>query len=152
MQGQRRWREGAGIVAIRHHRAELEVLLVNGKRGDLGFPKGGRKGKETGMQNAQREWYEESGLPIAGLDFYQGVVLVDAAFGCHYFVAEWKAPLGADTPTSWAPPAEDKSDPNPVVRAQWLPVKEAVHHQRLSFPRKELLKKALKLLFNRASA
>merc|ERR1712060_72279 len=107
-------------MGCRNNRGDVEVLLVNARRGGLGFPKGGRKGRETGLQNALREWREETGLPEVYLGIYQGVVLVDAAYGCHYFVAEWRDQNSLNGPASWAPRNEDPHDPNPVVRAQWL--------------------------------
>lgn len=139
----RRWKQGAGVVAVRNNRGDVEVLVVNGRRGGLGFPKGGRKGSETALENALREWREETGLPDRYLGIYQGTVLVDGAYGCHYFVAEWRLEQKLDDPIAWAPGNEDPSDPNPVVRAQWLPVGVAVKHIELSQPRKALLAGAL---------
>jgi len=134
------------VVTVRNNRGDVEVLVVNGRRGGLGFPKGGRKGKETVLENALREWSEETGLSSSHLFLYPGVVLVDAGYGCHYFVAEWRSQSGLDEPAVWAPRCEDPLDANPVVRAQWLPVGTAVKHPDLSQPRKALLSGALRVV------
>lgn len=145
--GPKKWKRGAGIVAVRSNRGDVEVLVVNSRRGGLGFPKGGQKGRENALQNALREWREETGLDERHLGFYQGAVLIDAPFlGCHYFVAEWRREGAPDEPTSWVPKCEDPSDPDPIVRAQWMPVGTAVKHPDLSAPRKALLSGALRVV------
>ena len=97
------------------------------------------------MENALREWREETGLEPRYLAFYEGVVLADSQYGGHYFVAEWTKPVEANQMTSWRPPAEDPSDPNPILTAQWLPLPVLLQHQDLSFVRKLLLKRASQL-------
>jgi len=147
--GQRKWREGAGLIALRENCGDLEVLLVNTRKPGLGFPKGGRKGKETALQNGHREWLEETGLDVKFLDVYPGIVLADAQYGCHYFLADWTREILKDEATFWKPPHEDPTDNNPVVQAQWLSVKHALQHKQLSPPRKALLSLAQDLASQR---
>eukprot|EP00929_Paragymnodinium_shiwhaense_P007821 TRINITY_DN111724_c0_g1_i1.p1 TRINITY_DN111724_c0_g1~~TRINITY_DN111724_c0_g1_i1.p1 ORF type:complete len:324 (-),score=49.75 TRINITY_DN111724_c0_g1_i1:46-1017(-) len=143
-------RRGAGVVALRGSseacqpgQCSLQVCLVSGKKQQLGFPKGGQKQQETPIENAKREWTEETGLDGETLKLSQEVVLVDS-WGCHYFVAGWPVESAADLiEESWEPPCEDPSDPDPILQAQWMPVGKALAHQRLSWPRKELLRAAL---------
>mmetsp|Transcript_66188 Transcript_66188/g.191814 ORF Transcript_66188/g.191814 Transcript_66188/m.191814 type:complete len:497 (-) Transcript_66188:45-1535(-) len=141
----RRWREGAGIIAFRHNRGNLDVLLVNTKKFVLGFPKGGRKGGESVLENALREWHEETGLPGHCLDFYENVVLVETYFGTHYFVAKWTRQQTLEEAIAWAPPNEDPTDNDPVIKAQWMPVIEAAKHPKLHDDRRALLRVALQL-------
>ena len=141
------WREGAGVVAIREAADGFaDALVVNGKKNMLGFPKGGRKGTESALDNALREWREETGLDPRHLAFYNGIVLVEADFGCHYFLERWARPTTAGDKQSWRPPAEDPTDLDPSLLAQWLPLHELLRHGNFSRARKLLLRQAGQLL------
>ena len=141
--------EGAGVVCLReslcgsNETPILYVMVVSGRSEALGFPKGGRKGKESGKAAAMREWHEETGLDPACLVF-RDVVLVDR-YGCHYFLAEWPTPLADHDVRGWRPAAEDPADPDPVQSAEWLPLQELLGCTNLSSARKLLLKRAAKL-------
>ena len=140
-----KWREGAGVVALREVEGAMQALVVNGRTGSLGFPKGGREGAETAMENALREWRQETGLHEQYLVFYQGMVLAETSYGCHYFVARWTKPVEASDARSWGPPGEDPNDPDPIILVQWLPIAALLSHSQLSAPRKQLLKQAAQL-------
>jgi len=135
-----KWNEGAGILAMRDNGGAIEALVVNGKKGALSFPKGRREKQESALENGLREWREETGLPQEFLSFYDGVVLVDAGFGCHYYLAMWTKQVQPGEPASWAPPCEDPTDNDPIIRAQWLPLGMLLKHSNLSHARKLLLK------------
>lgn len=145
------WKNGAGIVTLRGLRGSsraddptVQVCLVSGKNGRLGFPKGARKGLETPLECAQREWCEESSLPLGPLRVLSGRVLVEAEYGCHYMISTWEPDEAENVAeSSWAPLAEDPSDPNPIVKVQWMSVHKALLHPDLTVARKELLKHAL---------
>merc|ERR1719193_1614002 len=95
------------------------------------------------MANGLREWREETGLPEEHLAFCPGVVLIDPWMGTHYFVASWQLDARPGEATYWTPPNEDPTDPDPVVKAQWMPVGQAVKHHKLNAQRKGLLRLAL---------
>lgn len=150
---QRRWRQGAGVVAFRGWPPSdssgrgVQVCLVNGRKGSLGFPKGAAQ-HEAPLDCALREWHEETGLPVNRLRLLNSIVFVDSLFGCHYFVATWlphdsdAGPAEASGELCWAPPCEDPHDPDPIVMAQWMDVRRALGHPHLSRPRKQLLAQA----------
>jgi 8-oxo-dGTP pyrophosphatase MutT (NUDIX family) len=145
---QERWRQGAGIVALRGLKywesswGKVQVCIVNGRKGMLGFPKGGQKDAEAPLENAFREWEEETSLPRSTLRVCGNEVLVEAGYGCHYFVAESISEDATDHEVSWKP-IEDPTDPDPILVAQWMAVEKALQHPDLSKPRKDLLYKAL---------
>jgi len=64
----------AGILLYRHHCGELQVFLIHpggpyGSHKDVGawsIPKGEIEPDETPLQAAQREFQEETGLPVNG--------------------------------------------------------------------------------------
>ena len=135
----------AGIIALswrsqvpnRGHPVRC-VCLVSKRNGQLGFPKGsGEIGDRSALGTAKREWREETNLAdsyFRWLDDSQP--LVDKR-GCSYFVAEWHAPDGEpgdeleryNEDGSWNV-ADDPDDPDPVVRACWMPVATALQHRR----------------------
>lgn len=138
----------AGVIAIRcahsdPHGRDAQVCLVNTAKGVLGFPKGGAKHKEDALDNALREWNEETGLDAKQLHLITSEVLVDGA-GIHYFVAEWGRETSPLEEERWKPPNEDASDRDPVVLAQWMSVQSAM--RELLYQRKELLRQAVHLL------
>lgn len=129
---------GAGIVAIciRHSLpSSASVCVVQKANGKCGFPKGGRGSGETILDGARREWLEETGIPLARLVLQPGAYIDDAFLGVRYLIASC-APANAasDDPdtcdralgSSWVPPNEDPSDPDPIVKARWVPLSEAL--------------------------
>ena len=159
------WRT-AGIIALswrsqapnRRHPV-LCVCLVSKRNGQLGFPKGRREiGDRSALGNAKREWREETNLADSYFRWVDDSQPLVDKWGCSYFVAEWHAPDGQpgdeieryNEDGSWDV-ADDPDDPDPVVRACWMPVATARQHRRFSGARKDLLQQALTLHSERSS-
>lgn len=129
-----------------------DVCLVQKRRGQQGFPKGGRLAGESVLAAALREWREECGIPVERLRLLPGEHADEAAIGVRYLVALCLPPSG-DAPgpeppgegeASWPPPSEDPEDPDPVVLASWVALGRALGGgARLSPPRVELLRQAV---------
>lgn len=143
--GQGRWHgkppRGAGIVAIMvagpadvSACGRLEGIfacIVEKANGKCGFPKGGRDSGESIWDGALREWDEETGIPSARLAVQPGEHIDDAFLGVRYLIARCSLadPASADPDAmlktdglTWAPPNEDPSDRDPIVKAHWVPV------------------------------
>lgn len=130
---------GAGIVAICIGHSgpnSAFVCVVEKANGKCGFPKGGRSSGETVWDGAHREWLEETGIPLARLQVQPKDHIDDAFLGVRYLIASCapadaasKDPdaCGGAPGSSWAPPNEDPSDPDPIVRARWAPLSEVLH-------------------------
>lgn len=54
-----------GIIPLRKHQSQWEVLLVQPHQGWWGIPKGHADANETAKQAAERELFEETGLTVA---------------------------------------------------------------------------------------
>ena len=127
------------------------VCLVSKRNGQLGFPKGsGEIGDRSALGTAKREWREETNLADSYFRWLDDSQPLVDKWGCSYFVAEWHAPDGEpgdeleryNEDGSWDV-ADDPDDPDPVVRACWMPVATALGRWRFSDERKHLLRQAL---------
>lgn len=141
---------GAGIIAFQPEPAGLLVCLVEKRNGKRGFPKGGlkREVQETVMQGAQREFHEETGIPLGRLELLQRVVVDCDFLGVRYLVA-WCAAAQEGDPdagrSSWAPPFEDPTDNDPIVAASWVSCDEVLANRVRGCQRSilDLLQRAL---------
>jgi 8-oxo-dGTP pyrophosphatase MutT (NUDIX family) len=137
-----RW-GAAGIVALRRESSGPSVCLVEKRNGRLGFPKGRAEHPDASpLQTAQREWCEESMLPVENLSISEEDPFVDG-WGCHYFFAEWR--YGEWTSDSTWDVLDDPLDPDPIVRAHWMSCQAALAHEMLSRERKEILRRACRI-------
>ena len=68
-----------GIVPVKKENNELLFLLVQGKAGFWGFPKGHQDEGEAELETAKRELFEETGIKSTGLVY-------DKKFGIVYNV------------------------------------------------------------------
>ena len=151
---------GAGIIAICELDAVDHVCICHKREGASSFPrssfpKGGLNVNENVIECATREWQEETGISRTRLLVHEGATVDDARWGCRYFVAYcelWMYGTGVDEPDydckSWKPPYEDPLDRDPIVEAEWVPVKQVLQnkYRRLSAHRKRYLSDALELL------
>merc|ERR1719329_372718 len=126
---------GAGIVAVcmpdDRRTSSAFVCVVEKANGKCSFPKGGRKSGETVWDAAHREWLEETGIPLARLEVRFGEHIDDAFLGVRYLIARC-APadpasadpdaFAGDSGSTWAPPNEDPTDRDPIVKAHWVPL------------------------------
>lgn len=147
---------GAGIIAFRQGhsvpgamRLENYVCIVQKADGKSSFPKGGRKTTETLIDAAFREWHEECGIPGERLHLVPGLHVDEPTIGVRYLVAHCVPRAdssGPDPPTpgesTWKPPAEDKSDNDPIIKARWVSVERCLLSE-LSAVRRGLLRQAL---------
>eukprot|EP00443_Scrippsiella_acuminata_P002866 CAMPEP_0115209074 /NCGR_PEP_ID=MMETSP0270-20121206/21550_1 /TAXON_ID=71861 /ORGANISM="Scrippsiella trochoidea, Strain CCMP3099" /LENGTH=542 /DNA_ID=CAMNT_0002622699 /DNA_START=191 /DNA_END=1819 /DNA_ORIENTATION=+ len=138
------WGRTAGIIAIRHNNQGItEVLLVNKGGKMLDFPKGkrSRMKEELAWEVAWREWYSETGLSPEHLNFLMPQhVFIDAASGCHYFLAMWEG--GQGCPQQWMPFPARAGDNKPVTTAQWTPIREAQSSEHLGKLQRMILTRA----------
>ena len=124
------------------------------KKGAMSFPKGGRKTDETALDCAKREWSEETGISLSRVRFLPGAHLDEAQTGTRYLLAQCDPPAqSSDEPDacgkeSWKPPREDPQDRDPIVRAHWVRVEDAVKPSSgvLVAGRVALLKEAVGML------
>jgi len=129
------WGRNAGIIALQHTfkhdfsgGTELvtEVLLVSQQSQQLNFPTRKRdnaKG-ELAYEVASRAWYEETGLLPDHLNFLMPTqVFVDAASGCHYFLARWEG--GPGCPKRWSLRPMHAREGKSITMLQWTPIREA---------------------------
>ena len=119
-----------------------QVCLVNKADGWLGPPKGRGETGEDCMQNGKRERHEETGLSTLPIEFITEEPVFEKRI--HYFVARWGGEFQENS--SWAPPAEDPNDPNPVVRAQWMEIGAALVSERLTSAMRRLLFRAMNVV------
>jgi len=147
---------GAGIIAFREGhsvrgatRPENYVCIVQKANGKSSFPKGGRRGAETLRDAAFREWHEECGIPGERLHLVHGLHVDEPEIGVRYLLARCvpcSDSSGPDPPTlgesTWKPPAEDKSDNDPIIKARWVSVERCLLSE-LSAVRRGLLRQAL---------
>ena len=69
------------------------VCIVEKRDGKCGFPKGGQEPGETLLENAYREWTEETGISQTRLKIRDDCDFVDEAYlGCRYLLAECEDP------------------------------------------------------------
>lgn len=96
--------------------------------------KGGRSNGETILDGARREWLEETGIPLTRLVLQSGDYIDDPFLGVRYLIASCTpADAASKDPdtchrtqgSGWVPPNEDPSDPDPIVKARWVPLSEA---------------------------
>ena len=75
--------------------------------------------------------------------FLLGQYLDEEKFGCRYLIGE----AAVEPSEAWAPPEEDLTDPDPVVRAHWAPVKEVLGccWPQLHVGRQKMLSRALEM-------
>ena len=95
------------------------VCLCKKRRGQTSFPKGAL-GRESVLEGAMREWFEETGISKRRLGIIEGAYLDEAYLGCRYLVATCEAAtLGSGQPDEvtmvWRPSSEDPNDSDPVV-------------------------------------
>lgn len=144
------------VVETTAARQITHVCLVEKANGKRGFPKGGREAGETVQENAIREWVEETGIAPARLSIQSGIHLDEAHIGCRYLVAMCAPPstditavdsMPGKAAVSWSPPLEDPTDPDPIVKASWVPLQRALRGDAgLAKPRLELLQQAVAAL------
>ena len=134
---------GAGIIAVAHVQGKDYVLLTRNLKGVPSYPKGGRDKGESIRDNAVREWIEETGLDPEKLEFSGGWV-DETHTGCRYLGAKWPG-KGARivTGATWAPPAEDPHDDNPVVELGWVPLEALPFQEGMKQARAELAKRVV---------
>eukprot|EP00927_Polykrikos_kofoidii_P077173 TRINITY_DN74143_c0_g1_i1.p1 TRINITY_DN74143_c0_g1~~TRINITY_DN74143_c0_g1_i1.p1 ORF type:complete len:545 (+),score=68.61 TRINITY_DN74143_c0_g1_i1:50-1684(+) len=171
---ERVWWKGAGMCAFAERpqfpsEGDWLVCLVEKRDGSMGFPKGRGEMCDGGpLQNAMREWREETNLSDEPLEVIsEGNPIVDD-HGCRYYVASWRErpltpamavpnteaedllgepQLSAMTEAIWAV-QDDPLDPDPIVNAYWISVSRAFRLPRLSYARKNLLRAAHQLLLD----
>lgn len=147
---------GAGVVALATVESdfsseELQVCLVEKRDGRLGFPKGSAELTDANAQDtALREWVEETNLPASVVHLKGDCSPISDGNRCLYFVASVNLEGLQDStlaPRSGQPVVwevkDDVSDPNPIVLAQWIPVQQALEHERLNEGRRTILRSAL---------
>lgn len=138
----------AGIIAICNLRGEPHVCLCEKKNGKKSFPKGGLGG-DTVLDGAKREWSEEAGLSLSRLRLLRGTSLDEPAIGARYLLAQCNPsdPSSGEPDAGrkeWAPPHEDPKDPDPIVKSQWLPVRQVLRRRaNLKESRCHLLEQAI---------
>lgn len=132
---------GAGIVAVcvtdDQRTDSAFICVVQKANGKCSFPKGGMKSGETVWDGAHREWLEETGIPLARLEVRLGEHIDDAFLGVRYLIARC-APadpasadldaFGGDLGSTWAPPSEDPTDRDPIVKAHWVPLSRVLRN------------------------
>lgn len=152
---------GAGVIALRSPEAGesgIHVCIVEKADGKMSFPKGGRKPGEAVLQGALREWREECGIDPRRLQLSPGMHLDEAFIGVRYLVAgclhaSAAGGLGPDPShpgeASWAPPCEDPTDRDPIVKASWISVDRLLQgNSRLGRERKDHLRRAVTAFIN----
>lgn len=149
----------AGVVALATVESnssleELQVCLVEKRDGRLGFPKGSAEPTDTSAQvTALREWVEETNLPASVVCLKEDCSPISDGRSCLYFVASANLHSLQDNthgpqssqPVLWQV-KDDDCDPNPIVLAQWIPVQQALKHERLNEARRIILRSAVQLL------
>eukprot|EP00439_Symbiodinium_sp_Y106_P018363 s1904_g2.t1 len=134
---------GAGVIAFRsvqeegadaESEASVYVCLVESSSKKLSFPKGGKKFSDGSVLDcAYRELLEETGIRQDRLNLYTGLHVDEDRFGCRYILAEvscQRSDLDFEiTDSGWAPPHEDPTDKDPVVRAHWAPLRAVLAGQ-----------------------
>ena len=93
----------------------------------------------SALAGARREWVEESNYSSDHLVFRQLVPFHVDRWQVHYFIAAWRGQVRAAT---WLVRDVD-GDPDPIVRASWVPVGDAMRHPRLVNYRRTLLERCV---------
>ena len=99
-----------------------------------------------------REWSEETGISTDRLRVVQGAHLDEACIGCRYLLALEAPNPGSDEPGEgamvWRPRFEDPSDPDPIVQAQWMSLRDVFDGRSTLHPdRVGLLQRAKELSY-----
>lgn len=99
---------------------------------------------------------EETGIAPTRLSIQSGIHLDEAHIGCRYLVAMCMPPstgaiavdpMPGTVAVSWTPPSEDPTDPDPIVRASWVPLQHALLRDGgLAKGRVEILRQAVTAL------
>ena len=123
---------GAGLIIFKNIEQETVVCVVQKRDGKLSFPKGGMKSGEKVPTAATREWIEEVGINPARLIIDMSTWVDDGTIGVRYLVGTCDE-IGNDRSepdqpspdlryVMWTPPHEDPDDPDPIMKAMWIPL------------------------------
>jgi 8-oxo-dGTP pyrophosphatase MutT (NUDIX family) len=143
---------GAGVISVCMIQNQPHVCICEKKNGKASFPKGGLHRGETILSGAQREWSEEAGISLSRLHLLHGVSFDEPRIGCRYIAARCDPPGPQSTEPDansnvWKPPHEDATDPDPIVKSQWLPVAKALQGcVNLGEDRRKMLQQAVEQL------
>ena len=140
----------AGIILLKdraplgaHDKTQrLWVLLVTSKEGRMGFPKGRQDfGDRSLLDTAKREFAEETNLNPDVLQFIDNEEpVLDLMWNVCYYVAMWFQQIELEP---WKVADGDaERDQNPVVRAEWMSIHDALLKPTFSRPKKILLQDA----------
>ena len=128
------------------------VCLCKKRGGQTSFPKGGLR-RDSVLEGAMREWFEETGISTDRLQVVQGAHLDEAYLGCRYLLARCEAPSpGSGEPDEeamiWRPLFEDPADRDPIVQAQWMSLRDVFEGRSTLHPDSaELLQRAEELAY-----
>ena len=131
---------GAGLIVFRYTHEAPQVLLMQKDRLSVGFPKCCVDNTEYAFELALREWTEETNYTPDDIVIHTDSILLDKNL-VHYFTAvcsDYAIPLDQ----SWRLIALEKREHNPVIKAWWSTVDEALRGAKLSRERKKLLMRA----------
>lgn len=121
----------AGIIVINSD----ETILVSTKTGNYSFPKGKKEGKETTLETAWRELFQETGLDEKNVQLIENFTIDELSdkgnLAIRYFVG-----IITNLPTKLT------FDENELKNCEWVKVVDAYELEKLKPRRKEILKQA----------